>query len=550
MKEFRTIKVLDHFRSFFEKSGVDYPVMRKLLQIKLTMDGRRVPAILSQSSSKKQSETSDQNQFNKSLWMYMLMGGVMVPFLFIGQNYIFQMSIIFGILMFLVMSSMISDFSSVLLDIRDRNIMVPKPINRKTISMAKLIHILIYLFFLTGSLSLAPLITAFFRNGILFFLLFLVEIILMDVLIVVLTALFYLFILKFFDGEKLKDMINNVQIALSIAIAAGYQLVLRSFDLVNIDFEFHSKWWQIFVLPIWFGAPFEWILHGQKNPQFVVYSILAFVTPIIAILIYIGLMPAFERHLQKLASNSMKTDKGNGFIIRAVSKLICSGKEERTFFRFASNMMSNERDFKLKVYPSLGLSIIFPFIFILNELSDIGLSGMASSKWYLSIYFSAMLIPTVMMMLKYSGKYKGAWIYKTVPFQAVTPIFKGTIKAFIVRLFIPLYVLESMIFTALFGVRIIPDLIAVFLSVLLYTVICFRSLRKALPFSESFEAAQQKESLEVIMLLLLIAALGGVHFIFTLFNGGLYVYMLLLIVLNIIVWRIGFNIAWGKLSNN
>ena len=42
---------------------------------------------------------------------------------------------------FMVMTSMISDFSSVLLHIRNRNILFTKPIDRKTINAAKIVHI-------------------------------------------------------------------------------------------------------------------------------------------------------------------------------------------------------------------------------------------------------------------------------------------------------------------------------------------------------------------------------------------------------------------------
>jgi ABC-2 type transport system permease protein len=550
MKEFRTLKVLDLFQRFFVKMGVDYPIMRKLLQVKLTMDGRRVPAIFSQSTKKQNSETNDHNNFIKSLWLYVLMGAIMIPLLLIGQNYMFQMGFIFGILMFLIMTSMISDFSTVLLDIRDRNIIGSKPINRKTISMAKMIHIIVYLFFLTGSLSIAPLITALLKNGILFFLLFLLEIILLDVLIVVMTGLVYLLILRFFDGEKLKDIINYVQIALSITITVGYQMVGRSFDMMKLNFEFHAHWWQVFVIPLWFGAPFEWLLHRQNDAPFIIFSILALIVPFIAIKIYSNLMPTFERYLQKLANNSITNEKGNGWLLKLIAKIICNSRDERTFFRFAIYMMGNEREFKLKVYPALGFSIIFPFIFIFNEIRDRGLSGMASSNWYLSIYMCAMMIPTVMMMLKYSAKYKGAWIYRTVPFHNAAPIFKGTIKAFIVRLFLPIYVIESLLFTLLFGTRIIPHLIIVFLSILLYTIICFRALRKALPFSESFDAIQQNEAWVVLPLLLLITIFGGIHYLATLFNGGLYGLMAILLAVNFIVWRKGFNISWQSLSGN
>lgn len=106
--------------------------------------------------------------------------------------------------------------------------------------------------------------------------------------------------------------------------------------------------------------------------------------------------------------------------------------------------MKHERDFKLKVYPSLGFSLILPFIFFYNELREQSLEQLADSRWYLSIYFSMIMIPTIVMMLKYSGKYKGAWLFKTVPLKELGTMTSGTLKAFLVKLFLPIYlVLQS-----------------------------------------------------------------------------------------------------------
>ena len=112
MNEFRSLKVLDHFRSVFQKLHIDYDVMRNILQMKFTMDERRVPTIFSQSKESK------GNQFLKSLGMYMLFSLIMIPFVF-GEEMMFQMSIIYGMTMFFLMTSMIADFSVVLLDLRE-----------------------------------------------------------------------------------------------------------------------------------------------------------------------------------------------------------------------------------------------------------------------------------------------------------------------------------------------------------------------------------------------------------------------------------------------
>ncbi|EQB88068.1 hypothetical protein M918_05885 [Clostridium sp. BL8] len=73
MKDFKFLKFLDRFKSIFKKLGVDYEVMRKILQIKLLMDGRRVPTVFAANDNKK-SEKDNSNRFLKSLWYISLLG--------------------------------------------------------------------------------------------------------------------------------------------------------------------------------------------------------------------------------------------------------------------------------------------------------------------------------------------------------------------------------------------------------------------------------------------------------------------------------------------
>ena len=53
MQDYRTLKLLDRFEKVFSRFGVDYKIMRRILQVKFTMDGRRVPTIFSQNAKKK-----------------------------------------------------------------------------------------------------------------------------------------------------------------------------------------------------------------------------------------------------------------------------------------------------------------------------------------------------------------------------------------------------------------------------------------------------------------------------------------------------------------
>ncbi|HEY4389851.1 MAG TPA: hypothetical protein VGN02_00730 [Paenibacillus sp.] len=537
MYEPRFLRLLDRFQGIFTRLSIDYPVMRRILQVKLTMDARRVPTIVGKSKQSSDSSAMDErNQFVRSLWIYAIYGALCSVFMWMGDDYFFQMSLTFGVLMFIIMTSLISDFSSVLLDIRDRNILATKPVHRRTLAMAKALHVCIYLLMLTGAIASIPLVTALIKHGILFFLIFVIELIFMDLLIVALTALIYLTVLKFFDGEKLKDIINYVQIGLTIGMTIGYQLLSRMFNLIDMHVNFQPKWYQFYIIPVWFAAPFESVLHRNGDLIFTVFSLSGLILPVLAFIIYVRLMPSMERHLQKLADPGGRPARGRGRLPYWLSRIFCPSPQERGFFRLAWSMMGNERDFKLKVYPMLGFSIIFPFIFLLGPGMGSGISELRGTEKYLFIYFSGAMISTIIMMLQYSSKYKASWIYKALPISDYVQVYRGTLIAAFVRLIMPLFILQCVIFCFIFGIVIIPGLITAGLGLLLYTAICCFFLNNNLPFSRPFEAVQS-EGMKTLPLMLLLGGFGVLHLVMTQIHYGVYIYTLLLIVLNFFVWH-------------
>ncbi|PRR77221.1 hypothetical protein CLLI_23910 [Clostridium liquoris] len=549
MKDFNTLKFLDKFKYVFQKLGINYEIMRKILQIKLIMDGRRAPTIINNSNKK---EKDDDNKFMKSLWMYSIFGIFLAILVVPKKSIMMQMSIFFGILMFMLITTLISDFSSVLLDARDKNIMLTKPVDSKTINAAKVIHVFIYMFYITIAMTGIALLVSL-RHGVKFFIVLVLEIILIDIFMIVLTSLIYLLILKFFDGEKLKDIINYVQIILIMVMTIGYQFIGRLFEFVNINVVFTPKWWQYLIIPVWFAAPLEMILNNNYNIYIIILSTLGIVVPIASLLFYIKLSPVFERNLQKLNNNTVSINKNKAPLGERLCNVVCWNREERIFFKFAYKIIRNEREFKLKVYPSLGLAIVFPFIFMFGTISEANsfnqwLNYMVSTKYYLNIYWAAFIIPTLIMMMKYSGRYKAAWIYKVMPIKEVAPIFKGTIKAFFIKLIAPLYIIESIIFIFIFGIKIFPHLLIVFLNILLFTVLCFKIFDKSLPFSKSFQVTQTADGIISIFLMLLLAALAGIHYFSTIINFNVYVYMFIMLIIVLVFWRKSFNISWEKLK--
>lgn len=541
MKDFKILKFLDIFRGFFGMIGVDYPIMRKILNIKLILDGRRVSTVLAnQNNNKKKKEdgSEDKNNFLKSLLMYLIMGAFLIMFIIIGENFLFQMSFVFGVTMFLLMTSLMADFSSVLLDVKDKEILSSKPIDSRTLNMAKILHILMYISAITIAITGPSLIASIIKHGMGFFFIYLVAIILIALFVIILTALIYLLVLRFSSGEKLKDIINYVQIGLTIVMSLGYQLIGRFFNLIDINsIEFNPSVWKYFFPPIWFAAPFELILKRNHEIYIVIYSLLAIIVPIVSIIIYIKLIPVFERNLQKLnsADGQIKNkDKLSIFI----SKIMCKNKEERTFYRFATNMLKNERTFKLKVYPSVGMSIIFPF-FMMLSMNRADFLNVANTKNYLWFYMSFMMIPIVLASLAHSGNYKGAWIYDAMPIKDNSAVYRGTVKAAFMNLFIPVFTLVGLIFLIIYKMQVVDQIIVIAINMLLFTIVAFKQLDNNLPFSKAFEISENPGGggkMIGSMFIMGLFALG--HFILTLIPYGVYIY--------IPIGLIGSKIAWDK----
>lgn len=528
-----TLKILDRLSGLFRLFGVDYRVLRLVVGFKLTMDNRRVPTIMSNNQQKKDSVFTP---FLKSLLLYAFFGLLIIPFIILADTYYMTMTIVFALVMFILTTSMISDFSSVLLDVRDKVVLDTKPIDKRTIAFAKLVHVVVYMTQLAGALLLIPFIVSSIYHGFLFSIIFLFSLLLICIFSIVVTALFYMVILKFFDGEKLRNLINYVQIFLSIAMVFVYQIIGRSFNLAHITFEISVEWWHLLLPPFWFSALFEVVLGDADQQLMFVAAGLAVIVPIISLWIYFKSMPSFEQNLAKLmnAPTTKKVKKRSLF--NWIAKRISRDNQEQAVFNFARVMLSQEREFKLKVYPTLGISIALPVFMISMMLMD-GF-GISPSVDYLYGYFSLLSIPTIVYMLKYSAKSKGAYLYNVLPVQDESIFYRATLKAFIIRLFIPVVVILTVIYLFLIGPIALLHFSIILLIGSVLTPICYRVINNGrYPFVESFSFVESANSTLIFVMMIVVGVLALFHYLISQFPFVLYLYLPVLLVINQVVWR-------------
>ena len=535
MKEYKFLNILDKFKGIYTKMGIDYESMRLILSMKLTLDSRRTSTVMQNSNSGEDKE--DKNSFNKALIMYAIMGifiGIITMFPF---NTMYTYTIVFGMFMFFILTIFISDFSSVLLDVRDKNIIGTKGIDNKTINAAKLTHICYYIFLTSLALSWLAIIGSF-KSGILIGVIFILELMVIDIFMVVITALLYLLILRFFDGEKVKDIINFVQIGLTIIMTISYQFLGRMFDLVDINIVYKSNIWNLILPPMWFASPLHAIDGGQINKIIIILIVLALIVPVIAISLYIKNTSKFEDSLSKLniVKDSEKEKKHRLFY--RIGKWTCRNNEEKAVYDLSSSIIKREREFKLMTYPSLGFNIVFPLLFIfMYSMDSISEIKNISLHMSLNIYWFIFMVPTLLMTLQYSNDYKAAWIYETAYISDKSNIYKGAYKALLANILLPLYLFESIIFIVIFGIKVLPILITAFVFLLVFIVIEHMLGKNTLPFTLKFGDVNKSQNLINTLLGMVILCVGvGINYL-ALFNVyALVAYSIILMFVAFILW--------------
>ena len=100
----------------------------------------------------------------------------------------------------------------------------------------------------------------------------------------------------------------------------------------------------------------------------------------------------------------------------------------------------------------------------------------------------------------------------------------------------------------IFTPKVLPHLVVMFFASILFVIACFMGFDKLMPFSKSFQFTQDGETATSLALMLLLAVLGGIHYGVTFVTYGVYVYMAVLFIVDIVLWKKAFNISWEKVK--
>ncbi len=540
------------FRRLIEKLGADYDQFITILRLKLMLDDRRI-RINSRNSGGQQATMLLKQSFTQVIMgaaFTMILVLIKTPFTYYYFAHILIMTFMAMVI--------VSEFTSILFDTSDNAIIQPLPIKGNTMSLARNAHIFLYLTLMALSLSLFSLGVAIFRFGVVSGLLFLFSLFLNVLFTLFLANILYLVIMRFANGEKLKNLVMYFQVIIAILFMSGYQIGIRMIDKSHFaEMVLPVHWYTYLIPPAFFSGFIEGFSTLNFDSQHIVLITEALTLPFLAFY-FSGkyLTPLFNRKLMELEQGDraakVKVESSNeSWWFKLLTALMIFNETERATFKFAWKMIGRERIFKQKLLPQFGYVVVMIIIPFINH--PIGLQELAQSNQYVTFLYVPLFLAVGLTTSMSAGNSKNAiWIFKVLPVSSPADFFKAFIKAAYAKFFIPFYLFIGVAVCSFWGIKVLPDVLIVLFASYLVTICIYYLQDCHFPFTLENVAARSGSSVvKVLGVLIFTVLLALLHrYLFRAFDYATLILIpfclgAILLVNRVVVYR---KITWRKVD--
>lgn len=435
--------ILDYFKSFFIKRGIDYERLRLIIQVKMAINTRSMQNPFTDSSnrfSQSSSKSATKSLLKSMIWQGVF--GVLLSLMLLLPIPDFSVYFsLYSIFFVLFIAILIPQLAQVFLSGEDAQVLPVRPVDARVLSLAKVLQVSFYCV-LNYIFYVAPtIIVGFVKRGIISSLLTIPTSLLLSVFALLLALALYLLVAKLFSGEKLRNMITFVQILLSFFSFAMYQLftpLVKFFGKSDLSF---SPWMLIWP-PAWFAAPHA--LTASESPSIFAYVAagLSLLSVVVLAVLYFLQSASLERRLQDLAlqkdGNSQDTSRVRDFF----SKLLCRSPQERAYFCFSWQMMRHERSFKTSIYPLLVTWAALPYIMVITTRDNTYETGLFLGMPIFFLYMNIVGIATVILSIQMSDYAEAGWLFRVIPENSDGAFSTALAKSVWAKLYVPLFLLQ------------------------------------------------------------------------------------------------------------
>ncbi|MDO4721228.1 MAG: hypothetical protein Q4A78_11240 [Peptostreptococcaceae bacterium] len=524
MNERFVLTLLGFFRGVYERAGVDYAQMTEILRLKLIMDKRRVNRSLNPNE-----QSREKNYFLWNILTMMFMGVISATLMIYNFPAFLKINLFLIMVMTLMLSMFISDYSAVLLDLRGKNLFYARPIGQKTLSAAKMTHIVLYISAYALALCLPGIFFSAFRFGILFGLMLTGAVLFATVTTVFFSGTLYFLLLRTFSGERLKDILNYFQIGVTLFFILAYQIMPRLFLLDGLRYK--ERFWMFFLPSSWFSAPFAVVFEGKATLFMGLLSLTGLILPILLIFVYLGkIAPSFESCLERLSMSETAAESLSGFWNRLI-RLSARGSQERAFMELILINTKRDRNFKLRILPQMVVASLFPLIMLANQMLrdwENFLQTLPQQPYYMALYGCGLITGGLYTYMTISDFSKGAWIYGALPISRRSDIYFASYKIAILQYILPVHLFIGGMFLLLYRGSVWMGILTVILNNIISFLWASVIRRSELPLAASLETAKSDSIIRLLLLMPVLGLMAGLHYFIVAIGKAEPLYMLLI----------------------
>lgn len=493
-----------------ELLGVDYRQFEILLRTKLTIDFRTGPSAFQTSGRAKQT-------LGNQLIIFAIFG------LFFGfvslsvGDLLLSMTIFLTIMMVMLAMTLISEFTTVLFDHRDNQILLPRPVSNRTLLLVRLAHVLFYIGYIALALSVATGVIVAVKYKLMAALLYFIAVGLGTWLTLASTTFLYLLISRIVNPERFKDILTYLQIIFAILIFAGYQFLPRIVDEEALKTATLpvSGWVYIFP-PTWLAALVKLSQLPDISTPEIILSVLAVIVPLAgAFLLIRFLSRGFgvilgEGSVESSAPVNQKSKTTT--ISDRIINFFCVSAIEKAAWMMAISTTNRDRKFKEAVYPQLGMLLVFGILILKPDLKNPSVSLHETSEFpkYFFLIIFGFAGTLASLQLPYTDTPEAAWIYMALPVKERGHILTGAVKSMLMRFFVPLFSVIAVFTVWLWGINLVPQIMLSFCGIIMLTLMAIIIQKMDLPFTQQREMQRKGSStITAILNMILMGILSG-----------------------------------------
>lgn len=546
--ELMLLRLLGKIQFVLRPFNIDYDVLYSIIETKIKNDKRAKTSLYKKDIDK------EPGIFHY-IMLIVLLGLVPSISFLMSKDVLVCSSSLILIVMIMLFFSIIQDFSTIILSNKDKVVLSSLPIDSNTLSSVRGIYIMLYLTTMMLSSSIIPAIIGSFVFGIRYLLFIIIVSPFVVMFTMSIAIILYASILKKFDGEKLKDVINVFQIIFTLGTTLVYQIGLTF--LANVSKTLEKSYKINYLVSTWFASFAKLIFDGYSNKYLAMFLFGIVLTVSLFYVSFKYLIKSIERDIEKIdkSSGQLKKLKKNRII-----EYIIKNPIERSSYYFANAVIKRDRQVKQKMFAGLS-SVIIAIAPMLRDVMK-G-EGVSSGGWFFAAYIIAVFLAPFPQYIIYTSNYKAAYIYEVLPIEDETPIIKGAIKAIVIKFILPILIACILLLSILYKEVGLVDYIVLLLVMTFLCLVYTNTMDVKMPFSVDINSMEANVNnagcFTYIKEVLINIVLGGAHafvalgyrsattiFKIKLFTIAYAALVAILIILNIIYYNKAFNFKSRK----